>query len=39
MTSIFVVQCAEGFEAMCSNEKGSAEELRLIGVDEIMFMK
>jgi hypothetical protein len=33
------VQCAEEFEAMCSNRKSSAEELCLIGVDEITSMK
>jgi hypothetical protein len=31
----FFVQCAEEFEAMCSNKNSSAEELDLIGVDEI----
>jgi hypothetical protein len=34
----FFVQCAEEFEAMCSNRKSSAEESRLIGVDEITCM-
>jgi hypothetical protein len=34
----FFVQCAEEFEAMCNNKKNSAEESRLIGVDEIMCM-
>jgi hypothetical protein len=38
MTSIFLVQCAEEFEAMYSNRKSSAEESRLIGVDEITCM-
>jgi hypothetical protein len=35
----FVVQCAEEFEAMCSNRKSYAEESRLIGVDDITPMK
>jgi hypothetical protein len=35
----FFVQYAEEFEAMCSNRKSSAEESRLIGVDEITSMK
>jgi hypothetical protein len=35
----FFVQCAEEFEAMCSNRKSSAEESHLIGVDEITSMK
>jgi hypothetical protein len=39
MTSICFVQCAEEFEAVCSNIKSSAEESRLIGVDEITSMK
>jgi hypothetical protein len=34
----FFVQCAEEFEAMCSKRKSSAEEWRLIGVDEITCM-
>jgi hypothetical protein len=33
------MQCAEEFEAMCSNRKRSVEESHLIGVDEIMSMK
>jgi hypothetical protein len=35
----FFVQCAEEFEAMCSNRKSSAEDSRLIGVDEIIGTK
>jgi hypothetical protein len=35
MILIFFLQCAGEFEAMCSHRKSSAEELRLIGVDEI----
>jgi hypothetical protein len=35
----FFMQCAEEFEAMCSNRKSSAEEPRRIGVDEITSMK
>jgi hypothetical protein len=33
------MQCAEEFEAMYGNGKRSAEESRLIGVDEITSMK
>jgi hypothetical protein len=33
------MQRAEEFEAMCRNRKSYAEELRLIGVDEITSMK
>jgi hypothetical protein len=33
------VQCAEEFEEMCMNRKSSAEESRLIGVDEITCMQ
>jgi hypothetical protein len=39
ITSIVVVQCAEEFEAMCSNRKSSAEESRFIGVDETTYMQ
>jgi hypothetical protein len=39
VTSIFFVQCAEEFKARRSNRKSSAEESRLIGVDEIISMK
>jgi hypothetical protein len=39
MISIAFVQCAEEFEAMCSNRKGSREESLLIDVDEITSMK
>jgi hypothetical protein len=35
----FFMQCAEEFKGMFSNRKSSADESRLIGVDEIMSMK